>query len=229
MAFTLENVVPWGRTFEEYTAMFALDDADLEKAILGCGDGPASFNATLAARGGNVVSADPVYSFSAQEIAGRVEEAFDTVMEQTRRNAHEFVWSHIPSLEALGSMRMSALRGFLADYPQGRAQGRYVPAQLPCLPFADGSFDIALCSHFLFLYSPHFDLEFHMRSLLELCRVAPDVRVFPLLELGAVPSRHLDGVLAGLADRGLHAAIETVGYEFQRGGNAMLRIKHLLK
>ena len=37
--FTLEQVVPWGRSFEEYRAMFALSDADLEGRVLGCGDG----------------------------------------------------------------------------------------------------------------------------------------------------------------------------------------------
>lgn len=225
MAFTLENVVPWGRDFEEYTAMFALGDEDMGKAILGCGDGPASFNAMLTRRGGCVVSVDPVYRFSAEEIAGRVEEAFETVMAQTRRNADEFVWSHISSPEALGRMRLAAMHGFLADYPRGRSEGRYVPAELPALPFADRTFDLALCSHFLFLYSAHFDLEFHLRSLRELCRVAAEVRVFPLLELGSVPSRHLAAVLSGLASQGCRADIERVGYEFQKGGNAMLRIR----
>ncbi len=43
--FTLDHVVPWGRSFEEYRAMFAIDDRDLDGGILGCGDGPASFNA----------------------------------------------------------------------------------------------------------------------------------------------------------------------------------------
>jgi hypothetical protein len=59
--FTLEQVVPWGRSFEEYRAMFALSDADLEGRVLGCGDGPASFNAVATQRGANVVSCDPIY------------------------------------------------------------------------------------------------------------------------------------------------------------------------
>ena len=42
MSFTLEKVVPWGRSFDEYTAMFSLTETELEKHILGCGDGPAS-------------------------------------------------------------------------------------------------------------------------------------------------------------------------------------------
>ncbi len=58
MAFTLDKVVPWGRSLDEYRRMFALTDSDLEKRILGCADGPASFNAELTANGGSVVSCD---------------------------------------------------------------------------------------------------------------------------------------------------------------------------
>lgn len=47
MPFALADVVPWGRTFEEYCAMFALTAADLRGRILGCGDGPAAFNEML--------------------------------------------------------------------------------------------------------------------------------------------------------------------------------------
>jgi hypothetical protein len=39
--FTLDQVVPWGRSFDEYQRMFALTGADLG-LILGCGDGPAA-------------------------------------------------------------------------------------------------------------------------------------------------------------------------------------------
>ena len=53
--FTLEQVVPWGRSFDEYRAMFALSDADLDGRLLGCGDGPASFNAVATRRGAKVI------------------------------------------------------------------------------------------------------------------------------------------------------------------------------
>jgi hypothetical protein len=43
--FTLDQIVPWGRSFEEYRRMFAPSDADLRLRVLGCADGPASFNA----------------------------------------------------------------------------------------------------------------------------------------------------------------------------------------
>lgn len=44
MSFELDDIVPWGRSFEEYRRMFALSPDDLTGRLLGCGDGPASFN-----------------------------------------------------------------------------------------------------------------------------------------------------------------------------------------
>ncbi len=48
--FTLDQVVPWGRSFDEYRNMFALADTDLRSKILGCADGPESFNAEATQR-----------------------------------------------------------------------------------------------------------------------------------------------------------------------------------
>ena len=223
MGFTLENVVPWGRNLDEYIAMFSLSANDLSaKTILGCGDGPASFNTELSRRGGRVVSVDPIYQFTADEIEKRIAETFILVMDQTRKNKDEFVWKDIESEEALGRIRMAAMATFLEDYEERREN--YIAGALPDLAFHDGEFDLALCSHFLFLYSEQFSLEFHIRSLKELCRVAQEVRVFPLLALGSTRSRHLDGVIEQLSGNGYRCVIETVPYEFQRGGNEMLRV-----
>lgn len=229
MAFTLSEVVPWGRTLEEYRRMFALGPAELAGRILGAGDGPASFNAELTAAGGHVVSADPLYRFTAAQIARRIDEVFDEVMGQTRANAAEFVWGPVVAdPDHLARLRRGAMERFLADYPGGAAEGRYVDAELPDLPFADHSFDLAVCSHFLFLYSQQLDAAFHLRSVRELCRVADDVRVFPLLQLGATPSPHLQAVIDGLAaDPSLAVAVEAVDYEFQRGGHQMLHVRRV--
>jgi hypothetical protein len=226
MAFTLDKVVPWGRSFEEYVAMFALSREDLGKRILGCGDGPASFNSMLTKQGGYVISADPLYRFSAADIGRRIDETYEEVIKQTRNNKDEFVWQHIPSVEELGRVRMEAMKVFLSDYPAGRKEGRYIEAGLPDLPFKDNAFDIALCSHFLFLYSGQLSEDFHIQSIKELCRVSSEARIFPLLELGAKKSRHLERIKERLVKDGLAVTIEKVPYEFQKGGNEMMRIKH---
>lgn len=222
MAFTLDTIVPWGRSYDEYVAMFDLSTEDLAKRIVGCGDGPAAFNAGLTARGGHVVSVDPLYGFTADDIRRRIHETCDRVIEETRAHSDEFVWDRIPSVERLREMRMAAMDTFLADYGQGLREGRYVEAALPSLPYADGTFDLALCSHYLFLYSEHVDQEEHCASICELMRVATEARIFPLLELGARPSRHRDGVVAALKQRGYLVQIRRVNYEFQKGGNEMM-------
>ena len=152
MPFSIDRVVPWGRSPAEYRAMFALDETHLGGRILGCGDGPASFNAELSAQGSTVVSVDPLYAVSAAAIERRVEETFDEVMDQ-------------------------------------------------------------------------FDLAFHVRALEEMLRVAVEVRVFPLPQIGGTPSRHVEGVVDAFGSRGAGATVEPVAYEFQRGGNRMLRLR----
>ena len=225
MAFRYENVVPWGRSYEEYLRMFDLRPDDLKGRILGCADGPASFNSELTRRGGRVVSVDPLYEFSADEIAQRIEETRDEVISQTRREQHRFVWDTIGSVEELARIRMAAMKAFLDDYESGKSDGRYLAAGLPDLPFEDREFDLALSAHFLFFYTDQLSLDFHRAGLLELCRVAREVRIFPLLDVNGVRSRHLEPILAELESSGLDAEIREVPYEFQRGGNQMLRIR----
>jgi hypothetical protein len=117
--------------------MFALSADDLTSTMLGCGDGPASFNVEATRLGSRVVSCDPLYRFSTTEIRRRITETYDEVIEQTRRNAHEFIWNDITSVDDLGRVRMSAMNAFLDDYDRGKAEGRYLDAALPSLPFAD--------------------------------------------------------------------------------------------
>ena len=225
MAFRYENVVPWGRSYQEYLRMFDLRPEDLKRRILGCADGPASFNSELTRSGGRVVSVDPLYELSAAEIARRIEETREEVISQTRREQRRFVWDTIGSVEELARIRMAAMRTFLADYESGKSDGRYVAAGLPDLPFEDGEFDLALSSHLLFLYTEQLSLDFHRVAILELCRVAQEVRVFPLLDVNAVRSDHLEPILDELRQSGFDARIQAVPYEFQRGGNQMLRIR----
>jgi len=223
--FTLDQVVPWGRSFDEYARMFALGPRELSGRILGCGDGPASFNAEAARRGIRVVSCDPIYEFAEALLRRRIDETADQIIEQTRRNAGEFVWATIGSIEELRQTRMAAMKRFLEDFVAGKATGRYVAAALPSLPFADNTFDLALSSHFLFLYTTQLGESFHIESVREMCRVAGEVRIFPLLALGGAPSQHVGPVTEDLSKAGLTVSIEQVPYEFQRGANRMLRLR----
>src|SRR5687768_281576 len=121
--FTLDQVVPWGRSFGEYERMFALTEGDLRGRLLGCGDGPAAFNAEATRRGGRVVSCDPLYQFDAPQIRERIDATRAEVLEQAWRNRETFVWRDIPDVEALGRLRGEAMETFFADYDAGRRQG----------------------------------------------------------------------------------------------------------
>lgn len=223
--FTLDRVVPWGRSFDEYRRMFALSELDLQSRILGCADGPAGFNAEASWRGAAVVSCDPLYGADTRQIRQRIEATFDEMLDQTRRNADEFVWDTITSVHELAVLRTSAMETFLADYDEGRIAGRYVEGELPALPFPDQSFDLALCSHFLFLYSDQLGEAFHLDAVHELRRVAREVRIFPLLALGRRPSPYVETIVASVGISGGDVSIEAVPYEFVRGGNQMMRIR----
>ncbi len=220
----LENIVPWGRNLSEYVAMFMLTNEDLNSKMLGCGDGPSSFNTEVDLNDGSVVSIDPLYAYSKQEIMQRIDEVTEEVMGQVVKNKDNFVWKIITNTGMLYEMRIEAMTEFLIDYNEGKEEGRYLAEALPNLSFEDEQFDLALSSHFLFLYSEHLDEDFHMKSILEMLRVAKEVRVFPLVDLKGEKSVHVEGVIKGLTSLGFDVNIVKTGYEFQKGGNEMLKI-----
>ena len=74
------------------------------------------------------------------------------------------------------------------------------------------------------LYSDLFTEAFHIEAARELCRVAREVRIFPLLTQSGQPSPHLDAVRSALENDGFSTEVVQVSYEFQRGGNQMLRL-----
>lgn len=224
MAFRYESVVPWGRSFDEYRRMFMLTDEDLNARILGCGDGPASFNAHMSARGHHVISFDPLYQLTSLQIKARIAATYEEVVNQTRQNQDRFVWTTIKSPDELGQIRMAAMQDFLEDYEQGKTEGRYVAAELPHIPFASSSFDLAVCSHLLFLYSDNLSLTFHEQAVEEICRVAKEVRIFPILTYNAEPSPFVEPLTEKLMKAGYQMEIECVPYEFQRNGNKMLKV-----
>lgn len=221
----LKQIVPWGRDFLEYSDMFSLSSLGPNDSVLGCGDGPASFNAESTAKGIRVTSADPVYGFSKADIAKRIGEVRDEVMPQVRAKIDDYVWRSVQSPDELERRRMQAMQLFLNDFESGLKEQRYIAASLPTLPFPDKSFDYGLCSHLLFLYSPQMDELQHIDSVLELCRVAKDVRIYPLISIdNNERSKHLPAVFSALTHAGYTYQEVPVSYEFVRGAKTMLRI-----
>tara|TARA_R110002124_G_C8816701_1_gene503587 strand:- start:563 stop:1000 length:438 start_codon:yes stop_codon:yes gene_type:complete len=142
-----------------------------------------------------------------------------------QQGAGDYIWHSLGGVEQLGEARMKAMSRFLSDFDAGCRQGRYVSASLPTLPFADSEFDLALCSHYLFLYSDHVDGAAHLASMRELCRVASEVRVFPVVSLDGKASKHLDSVMTTLSVDGIDVSLQPVSYRFQKGATEMLVAK----
>ncbi len=227
MSIKLDSVVPFGRSLDEYQKIFNLSDVDLSQSILGVGDGPASFNAEMLTRGHVVTSVDPLYELSGKEIEDRFYRVVDGVVQQVKSTPENWVWSYHRSPEDLRSNRENALKTFLNDFEIGSQQGRYRIGAFPKLSgIKDQSYDLALCSHFLFLYSDHFDCTFHQTAIQEMLRVASEIRVFPLLTLRQERSPYVDPVIEMLRSNGFNVGTQQVAYELQRGGNEMLWARH---
>ena len=226
MVMKLDRVVPFGRSLDEYVKMLALSPEDLQGRILGVGDGPASFNAEGTAKGYDITSIDPVYQFDGAGIKQRFEAVVDDIIDQIIATPNNWVWSYHKNPQELKVRRIKALNLFLQDYDRGKQSGRYLTQELPNLDFADKSYDLALCSHFLFLYSEQCDLVFHLAAIEEMLRVSKEVRIFPLLTLMQTTSPYVEDAIAEFNGLGYSTSIVRVDYELQPGANKMLVIKH---
>ncbi len=101
----LKQVVPFGRSLDEYRHMFMLSDDDMNKKIIGVGDGPASFNAEMFAWGKTVVSVDPLHNHSSDEIERRFYAVVDGIIDQVKGTPDDWVWSYHRSPEHLKENR----------------------------------------------------------------------------------------------------------------------------
>lgn len=220
----LTEIVPWGRTLEEYRLMFDLSETDLKRKILGCGDGPASFNTEMNKLGHYVISIDPIYQFSEEQIKLRIQETYEVVISQVKKNAHDYIWNNFQNVDELVQQRLKAMEMFLLDYNTGKTEERYLFESLPKLSMSDNQFELSVCSHLLFLYSEQLSLNFHLDSIYELLRISKELRIFPLISLDGKPSPYMDIVIQNLLSQGFNVEIQTVPYEFQKGANQMLKI-----
>ena len=227
MSIKLESVAPFWRSLDEYRKIFNLSEGDLTQRILGVGDGPASFNAEMMQRGHSVTSLDPLYKFSAEQIERQFYGVVDDIIQQVKSTPENWVWAYHQSPDDLRKNREEALTTFVKDYDSGKQQGRYRIGELPHLhELEDEAYDLALCSHFLFLYTDHVDGDFHQAAIQEMLRVAKEIRVFPLLTLGREKSIYIESVIQMLEVKGFEVGIQKVSYELQRGGNEMLWARH---
>jgi hypothetical protein len=185
-----DHVLFYGREYEEVLSMVALTEADLAgKKILDCPSGPDAFVADATARGFDVTGCDPLYARAGADIVAQGRADVDLSVQQTRRHPEQMGGI---DTQAFHARKLRALERFAQDFEPGLAAGRYVPASLPHLPFADASFDLVISANLLFTYSSTatggiaadgtLDLEFHRQSVRELMRVSRgELRLYPAM------------------------------------------------
>jgi SAM-dependent methyltransferase len=227
------------RSFEEYLLMFDLNPEMLEQGpILDVAAGASSFAAGAADQGFDVTAADPLYALSLEQIRdkglGEIEESTGKLVKLQEK----FDWSYYGSIQQHRAGREHALAHFIKHFsemrpPQSESNtpNKYVPAFLPKLPFADGTFSLVLCSHFLFLYQEQFDSAFHEAALLELvrvCRPGGEVRVYPIMSLRWERYPELDALMLAFEDRGFACKLEQSRLPFIPGSTEMLVMRRPL-
>lgn len=224
---SLGKILITSRSLDEYRAMFALTDEDLSRRILDCPSGAAGFTAQVRARGGDATACDIAYlDGGLGAVAVNAADEVERGNQYVRTNPDLYSTKYFANADEHRQQRLQSARAFtdhIANEPE-----RYVPGQLPELPFAERQFDLVLSSHLLFSYPNDFDYNFHRQALIELMRVTEnELRVFPLVAVGEVtPYPALDALRDDLADAGIRSSVVDVNYEFQVGANQMLVCRH---
>jgi len=186
-AYPQTGVASTCRSFDEYRAMFRLEDEVLRRGpVLDVAGGASSFTAQLDAMGIQAVAADPFYDgLSEQVIAGGYKE-IEVSSAKIAAMANSYDWSFYGSPENHRRIRERSMDLFAEHFRNETTRSKYYAASLPKLPFEDHTFDLAVCSHFLFLYADTFDKRFHTAAIAELLRVlrpGGQLRIYPLVTL----------------------------------------------
>ena len=189
----------FGRVASDYEAMFAIQMQSLQGLrVLDCPSGPGSFVAEANAQGAHVIGVDPLYELPLDELVRRGTDDVAHTIAQMQANADRFADIN---LQAYAQSKLRALVRFARHFEQGLANGLYLAAKLPALPFPDRQFDLTLSAHLLFTYSDPasggvmrdspFTLAWHMAAAQELMRVTRgELRLYPTTTRWLKPCRH---------------------------------------
>lgn len=212
-----------GHNLVDYQHMFDLNEDDLHKKIITFASGFDTFNLEMTAKGNSVISCARNYALTTEQMRELVEKNIKQMNEHFDGHEEQFLFDREVSLATIKENLYQTAQRFIADYPKGQAEKRYLPEVLSKLNFPDLSFDLALCSHYLFANSA-LTLENHVNYIKEMCRVAKETRIFPLSNAYGEVSDLLGPVMLQLQIEHYGVELKQVAYEFQRGSNAMLRI-----
>ena len=229
-SFNLERVTFYGRSLAEYEQMFLIKGSNwVNKSILDCPGGPASFGKEARQMGIHVCAVDPQFKHDPDTLQSLGSQDIDYVISKIAETSEQRKWDYYASLESLRNKQFEIFRTFIADYRQDwPSQTHYLAASLPHLPFEDQAFDLALSGHFLFSFHTHFSTDLTIASLLELTRVAREVRVFPLRsneQDREVLFADFDRITESLQEHEVAFEVKQANFEFQKGANELMILR----
>ncbi|MBI2792029.1 MAG: hypothetical protein HYX61_08725 [Gammaproteobacteria bacterium] len=205
---------------EDYKKMFGLTASELDMKIVNCYAGASIFAKEMTEHRLRVVACDPLYAKPIHEIKQTIEKAQLKLIEEINNHPERFVLKgrdkDIINKENVGLL--------IEDLSKGTKEGRYTQDALPKFTFQDEQFDLALVNHYIFSNNDHRSAEFHVKAIEEFIRIAPEVRLFPLVTKESHLSPHVGEVAALLQVKGYGVEIRGVSFAFQTHGNAMMRI-----
>jgi hypothetical protein len=220
----MRKLMLWGHGSKDYLEMFDLKQEDLHGNIMEFACGPSLFNLEQRKSNQMVKSCDPLFVLDKDTLYSKSCLMFAEMAEQVASEQDHFDFSRCGGLEAFLSQRKDAMEHFFADYEQGKSEGNYLGLVEHYLPFEDFSFDLALCSHYLFADLDNQTVELHLSIICELARVAREVRVFPLVDTEGKTSELLGPVLLGLQQHNYGVEVREIPFQLYKSGNAMLRV-----
>jgi hypothetical protein len=207
------------RSLADYRLMFNLTDDDLRGGpILDCPAGAGTFAVEARARGGVVVSADPLYAAPLAEVGARSGASITRTLEYEQANPALFVFPQSAEVTIAG-WQLSQ-RHFLAD--AGTHPGWYLAASLPALPFRNRAFRLGLSGYLLFTYPEFFGYPVLLASIVELTRVAVEARIYPLVDRSSTSYPAFDRLRHELAERGITTKIQPTPEYQRRGATAVM-------
>lgn len=226
------NVAFYGRVFEEYEWMFHLNAERMRgKRVLDCHGRASSFTAEAVRRGIRAVSVDPMYDHTLMALKGVGKADMEEVLLKTSSRPELYNFDFLKDFSHIRKLRETALERFFLDFPAGLAQRRYIPGELPHLPFDDNRFDYVFNNHHLFVYAEHFSYPVIHQSCREMARVCDfahggEVRIYPILNHNARPYQHLQKLRIDLFQKdGISAEIVEIPFQYIRGSNQLMILR----
>lgn len=219
----IKGVTALGFGLNEYKQMFGLTEDELAMNILDCRAGASCFAADMTRQNKRVHACDPLYQLPITDIQNIVLEAGSTIKNALNHDSNQFCVLPEKAKDFIKVIDQGTQR-FFDDLTPGLQEKRYTTDSLPTLSFKNEQFELALVCHYLFTFSDQLSVDYHVKAIEELVRVANEVRIFPLVTTAGQLSPFVGEVVARLQLDSFGVEIRGVDYMLQNQGNAMLRV-----